>query len=998
MLPPVKGYAALVSLAFCGMLGATSAWGQTQTVQTLDQVDAFNTKAVLEMTFDDPNTTAAFKNLSIDGKGLAACKLAASGLYCLETDSAGTNQVVRYWKEPQKPTQFVDQLRCDDSGLGPLVGGRPCAGLTVDLQGHIWIVGSKDGINYRLIKVMKQSELTGCTGSAANDWTPLSQPTPTAPLLCAKQYATGAGSLSDLDAIDGEVADAWDAETAAVADILPGILAIENGSVVKYFDMDTAGASATNFGAWSPTLPTGERLLSTALLQVPVGPNDPAVKNYVLATTSDGKVLAKSAVNPGTAAQVYPYPSGTIPPTPVRIAPSTWSACLSQTTCTVTGATLTARVGAAAGSFVTKSLNGATGLGVAGGASGAELDIGEAIDVAFPASRTVTAIQILFLFNGPEFGDKAEVAKVTADGVEYRLSVNNDLDNAAAVWTGPGAVAKCGSTLSSGTGCFLITNPFSAPVTSLTFGAVAGNTPFPGGTGTNDSDYSIGRIETAYYGIRTSKKTGRAYLSDRDSSTVQALRPDAAAFTSLQSLQQLSTLNSPPDGNYPPDGLTVAPGISLDLADCAGTGGCDLIKTSDNTLAAKLSNVTLQTCPAGQDCPTGVTLFQVTKIPDCRYNQKACLDLLGISPDPGAGAPTPEKGTELRMQALIDYRRQLFPGGAGYTDSMGVIVPLDNAFKYSPAAQLLNVTPLLGEDVSSRFDKTGAQPNGLPPLLISRQYRAQKIKGFLFDAFFARTETGVGFVGTFDGEYDVKKLTGTELGCLPKTGSTGSTKLLREWDVVTTVSERYFSAGGVGIAGASAATSYIDTLTNVGCGTTATRVGRLSLIPYDLEVAPDTYGPTVRKTTGNIPIVDVTLNNDGLFGRLLQSLYTDLRTALDGYTCPTVLNTTTCDRLRTAWNAGKPKLDDCVNAAFQPKASASNQNCQSFRIKLDDYRAALPATASGDTANRLAEQKYRWEVIKHVFETKFLPSIPEKKGFCRELYPAGTTACPNTPL
>jgi hypothetical protein len=265
----------------------------------------------------------------------------------------------------------------------------------------------------------------------------------------------------------------------------------------------------------------------------------------------------------------------------------------------------------------------------------------------------------------------------------------------------------------------------------------------------------------------------------------------------------------------------------------------------------------------------------------------------------------------------------------------------------------------------------------------------------LFDAFFARTETGVGFVGTFDGEYDVKKLTGTELGCPPKTGSTGSTKLLREWDVVTTVSERYFSAGGVGIAGASAATSYIDTLTNVGCGTTATRVGRLSLIPYDLEVAPDTYGPTVRKTTGNIPIVDVTLNNDGLFGRLLQSLYTDLRTALDGYTCPTVLNTTTCDRLRTAWNAGKPKLDDCVNAAFQPKASASNQNCQSFRIKLDDYRAALPATASGpDTANRLAEQKYRWEVIKHVFETKFLPSIPEKKGFCREL----SSPCANTDL
>ena len=98
---------------------------------------------------------------------------------------------------------------------------------------------------------------------------------------------------------------------------------------------------------------------------------------------------------------------------------------------------------------------------------------------------------------------------------------------------------------------------------------------------------------------------------------------------------------------------------------------------------------------------------------------------------------------------------------------------------------------------------------------------------------------------------------------------------------------------------------------------------------------------------------------------------------------------TSCNNLAKLWSGAKPKLDKCVDAAFQPKASASNENCQSFRTQFDAYKAALPLTPTGaDPANRLGEQFGRWEVIKHVFETRFLPSIPAN-GYSTE-----RSACP----
>jgi hypothetical protein len=122
--------------------------------------------------------------------------------------------------------------------------------------------------------------------------------------------------------------------------------------------------------------------------------------------------------------------------------------CFGQASCDLDGATITAT----GGPIIKKTEQGESGFGVGNGASGTEIDVGQNLRVDFDATRTILAIKVLFLFNGPEFSDRAEKARITVDGKAYTLSVRNDADDAAADWSGPGSVAKCGTTTASGTG------------------------------------------------------------------------------------------------------------------------------------------------------------------------------------------------------------------------------------------------------------------------------------------------------------------------------------------------------------------------------------------------------------------------------------------------------------------------------------------------------------------------------------------------------------------
>lgn len=458
------------------------------------------------------------------------------------------------------------------------------------------------------------------------------------------------------------------------------------------------------------------------------------------------------------------------------------------------------------------------------------------------------------------------------------------------------------------------------------------------------------------YGLRSSSTAELIYLSDRNFCQVVVLKPDSAVFSALVNVQQnggdlvLSTVDTDanPDVSYPTIGLAVAPGISFLLSDCSIR--CVVVNGNGGATAAQLLSVDVFS-----GTPSGAVAFQIKGIPDCRYAAAAsfpaallaqcALPQVVVDPNPITGQPD-----------------------IGVTNLCAGAACL-------PAARWLNVTPLLPGDIASAFKASGLGNGTLPPLLISPQYRAQSANGYVFEALFVITNPQIRFRDTFQGEYFVDQLqeSGTSLGCNP-TGNTLSALL--HWDVSTTVSEVYQGVGG----------KYVDTLTNIGCGSTKTMGERLSLLPYNLEIVPDTYAPTALSTQPAL-----VTHNDAVFARLLQKLYDELHYVqneqackqVDGGTAP-ALSATDCGTLESIWQNGKVKLDKCILAAFQPKQSAADENCQSFVSQFTNYRSRLPAaTSAADIANRTGELKARVEVIFNLYNTRFMPSIPAS-GYCRE--------------
>ncbi len=468
----------------------------------------------------------------------------------------------------------------------------------------------------------------------------------------------------------------------------------------------------------------------------------------------------------------------------------------------------------------------------------------------------------------------------------------------------------------------------------------------------------------AAYGIRVSSRSGRIYVTDRAFCQVLALEPAAAGgvLSGLENVQEpvfdasgrqtgfrdLTLSTAGPAGAFPPEGPTIAPGITIDLIDCAGS--CTLVLGANGEPAATLSNVTL----ASQE--SGLVLFQIRHIPDCRYDPRTCRDLLGV-------------------QNLVQAGVVVDPQAAG-----------------DPAGQLLNVTPLLPREVTDLFAASG----GLPDMLISRQYRGQKANGFEFDAFFGVAENGVVFRDVFEGEFDVAALTGSELGCelnLPprsplfteNAGQPNERIGTLDWDVATTASERFrtFTDPLLG-----AAPQFVDTLINSGCGSSRVLSGRWSLKPYNLEIAPCTFNgdpQDVWAGDGSCPVGGPELPDDAVFAKLVLSLYDDLHAALNQLACSDAdgggaapLSAASCSALDARWLNGKDKLDKCWAATQLPKASAGNQNCEAFLSQFASFRGTL-ANAAGfgpDPANRKGELRARAATLLHVYQERFVPSVP----------------------
>ncbi len=152
------------------------------------------------------------------------------------------------------------------------------------------------------------------------------------------------------------------------------------------------------------------------------------------------------------------------------------------------GGTMT--VTAEGGTFATKTRNGATGLGLDGQTRG-EIDPNEFIHIAFSTPVAFDAFTLLFLYNGPEFGDLNETAQISINGGAIGGSLSANAENTA-LWSLTGAtVTSCGDTSLTGTGCFRISNPFGATlISNISFTASS----FGSGL-SNDSDFSLGSLE-----------------------------------------------------------------------------------------------------------------------------------------------------------------------------------------------------------------------------------------------------------------------------------------------------------------------------------------------------------------------------------------------------------------------------------------------------------------------------------------------------------------------
>jgi hypothetical protein len=174
------------------------------------------------------------------------------------------------------------------------------------------------------------------------------------------------------------------------------------------------------------------------------------------------------------------------------------------------------------GDLVVKSDWGVSGAGISGGPSHDEIDIGESLAVTFTNAVRITGIQLAYLYDGPEFGDVQEAARITATFADLTTASYTLVAafNSAYSWNGLGSVAGPASNIDQSGGFWTLTNPFgNLAVTGLSFTAVEGLCP--GGNCYSQSDFAVAGIATApvpepeTYALMLAGLAGVAFMARR---------------------------------------------------------------------------------------------------------------------------------------------------------------------------------------------------------------------------------------------------------------------------------------------------------------------------------------------------------------------------------------------------------------------------------------------------------------------------------------------------
>jgi PEP-CTERM motif len=150
-----------------------------------------------------------------------------------------------------------------------------------------------------------------------------------------------------------------------------------------------------------------------------------------------------------------------------------------------------------------KTQDGFTGVGVQGMTNG-EIDwrngVSESITLNFASQTAIGSFTLGLLFNGPEYNDVREVARITlgGDDVSYYLRTSGT-ENVASWYYGATFLGNYSFLAGSGTqggegGAVMLANPFGdRMVSSITFAAAEGYNAWScgGGSCTNQSDYNV---------------------------------------------------------------------------------------------------------------------------------------------------------------------------------------------------------------------------------------------------------------------------------------------------------------------------------------------------------------------------------------------------------------------------------------------------------------------------------------------------------------------------
>jgi len=182
-----------------------------------------------------------------------------------------------------EPGDAVDLFNCGNSVFN-FDRDNVCTALTVDIAGNMWVAGKKRS-KFSLFKVVQSTMAPAGAPTSASRWTQFTTPAGT---FWAREYAAGRPLLVDLAVIDGDIAASF-----PYGGGLGGVIAVEERREVTFFPDSPQAIPVTigRGGVWG--LSRGELLQSATLLQKYLPAPVDTTRNWVLITTSSGRLLSR---------------------------------------------------------------------------------------------------------------------------------------------------------------------------------------------------------------------------------------------------------------------------------------------------------------------------------------------------------------------------------------------------------------------------------------------------------------------------------------------------------------------------------------------------------------------------------------------------------------------------------------------------------------------------------------------------------------------------------